>query len=100
GRGYWLSASDGGIFSFGDAAFHGAAPSRPSAGVARTVTAMVPSASGGGYWQAATSGELLAFGDAADLGAGVANLTRPIVGMAVLPPGRGTHVVVHTHGHA
>jgi hypothetical protein len=48
---------------------------------------MVPSATGGGYWQAATSGELLAFGDAADLGAGVANLTKPIVGMAVLPPG-------------
>jgi len=48
---------------------------------------MVPSASGGGYWQAATSGELLAFGDAADLGSGVANLTRPVVGMAVLPQG-------------
>jgi hypothetical protein len=23
GKGYWLVASDGGIFSFGDAAFHG-----------------------------------------------------------------------------
>ncbi|HEX5266199.1 MAG TPA: hypothetical protein VFW24_05455, partial [Acidimicrobiales bacterium] len=23
GRGYWLVASDGGIFSFGDATFHG-----------------------------------------------------------------------------
>jgi hypothetical protein len=90
GRGYWLTASDGGIFSFGDAAFYGAAPSRPSSRGARTVTAMVPSPTGGGYWQAAASGELLAFGDAADLGAGVGNLTRPIVGMAVLPrPGRG-----------
>jgi hypothetical protein len=90
GRGYWLTASDGGIFSFGDAAFYGAAPSRPSSRGARTVTAMVPSATGGGYWQAATSGELLAFGDAPDLGGGVSSLTRPIVGMAVLPrPGRG-----------
>ena len=25
GKGYWLVASDGGIFSFGDARFHGAA---------------------------------------------------------------------------
>jgi hypothetical protein len=25
GNGYWLVASDGGIFSFGDATFHGAA---------------------------------------------------------------------------
>ena len=32
GAGYWLTASDGGIFSFGDAAFHGAAPSRPAKG--------------------------------------------------------------------
>ncbi|MDQ1569192.1 MAG: hypothetical protein QOF96_4072 [Actinomycetota bacterium] len=84
GAGYWLTASDGGIFSFGDAAFHGAAPSRPTAKGPRTVTAMVPSPTGGGYWQAATSGELLAFGDAADLGS-VANLTRPIVGLAALP---------------
>jgi hypothetical protein len=27
GGGYWLVAADGGIFSFGDAAFHGARPS-------------------------------------------------------------------------
>jgi hypothetical protein len=24
GRGYWLAAADGGVFAFGDAAFHGA----------------------------------------------------------------------------
>ncbi len=25
GQGYWLVASDGGVFSFGDAGFHGSA---------------------------------------------------------------------------
>ena len=25
GKGYWLVASDGGVFAFGDAGFHGAA---------------------------------------------------------------------------
>jgi len=87
GSGYWLVAADGGIFSFGDAAFFGAAPSRPAAGT-RTVAAMVPSPTGAGYWQAASSGELLAFGDAPALGS-VSHLTRPIVGLAALPrPGR------------
>jgi hypothetical protein len=30
GNGYWLVASDGGIFSFGDAHFHGSASSTGS----------------------------------------------------------------------
>ena len=29
GKGYWLVASDGGIFSFGDAPFHGSAGDSP-----------------------------------------------------------------------
>jgi hypothetical protein len=49
GHGYWLVASDGGIFTFGDAGFYGstggsAAP-QPTIGMARTPD-------GGGYWTA------------------------------------------------
>jgi len=29
GKGYWFVASDGGIFSFGDAAFHGSTGGTP-----------------------------------------------------------------------
>jgi hypothetical protein len=40
GRGYWLVASDGGIFTFGDAAFDGStgaiALTRPVVGMAST----------------------------------------------------------------
>src|SRR5262249_54397361 len=85
GAGYWLTASDGGIFSYGDAGFHGAAPSRPARGP-RTVTGMVPSPSGGGYWQASTGGGPLAFGGAPRLRARGANPNPPLVGLAVLPP--------------
>lgn len=30
GNGYWMVGSDGGIFSFGDAAYHGSSPANPS----------------------------------------------------------------------
>jgi hypothetical protein len=29
GAGYWLVASDGGVFSFGDSAFHGSMGGKP-----------------------------------------------------------------------
>ena len=38
GHGYWLVASDGGVFSFGDAPFHGSIASVGSAAIGLTVT--------------------------------------------------------------
>jgi hypothetical protein len=63
GRGYWLCASDGGIFSFGDARFHGSKirTAAPVCGFARTAT-------GNGYWMTARDGTVAAFGDAPVLG--------------------------------
>ncbi|MCP5029406.1 MAG: YncE family protein [Actinomycetia bacterium] len=53
GNGYWLVASDGGIFTFGTATFHGSAAGgtdpRPAVGVAATP-------SGDGYWIARAAG--------------------------------------------
>jgi hypothetical protein len=80
GQGYWLVASDGRIFPFGDAAALG------SASALRSVAAVAPTSSGAGYWAVGADGSLAAFGDAVDLGHPTGALTRPIVGMAVLPP--------------
>jgi hypothetical protein len=80
-----MVASDGGVFTFGDAVFRGAAPERPvKPGSNRKVIAMVPSRTGAGYWQVATGGEVLAFGDAPHLGS-PSMLARDLVGMAAVP---------------
>jgi hypothetical protein len=79
GKGYWLAGSDGRIFPYGDAADLGAATSL------RSVAGVAPTPTGAGYWAVAADGALAAFGDAVDLGHPSGALTRPIVGMAVLP---------------
>jgi hypothetical protein len=62
GKGYWLVASDGGIFAFGDARFYGSSPSLGNVcSIARTRT-------GRGYWIADRSGAVVPFGDAPALG--------------------------------
>jgi len=62
GAGYWLVASDGGIFSFGDATFHG---STGSLVLNQPVVGLAPTPDGGGYWTIAADGGIFAFGDAA-----------------------------------
>jgi hypothetical protein len=80
GRGYWLVASDGGIFAYGDAAFHG---STGDLVLNRPVVGMAPDLTGTGYWLVASDGGIFAFGDAAFYGStGDLVLNRPIVGMA------------------
>ena len=79
GKGYWLVGTDGAILPYGDAASHG------SASALRSVAAMAPTPSGAGYWTVGADGSLAAFGDAVDLGHPTGALTKPIVGLAVLP---------------
>jgi len=64
GGGYWLVASDGGIFAFGDAAFHG---SMGGHFLDAPVVGMAASPDGGGYWLVASDGGIFAFGDAASM---------------------------------
>jgi subtilisin family serine protease len=95
-RGYWLVASDGGIFAFGDARFFGSTGAlrlnRPIVGVASTPT-------GAGYWLVASDGGIFAFGDARFSGStGALSLNRPIVGMASTPTGRGYWLVASDGG--
>ena len=80
GGGYWLVASDGGVFAYGDAAFYGSAGGFT---LNAPVVGMAPTPDGGGYWLVASDGGVFAYGDALFYGsAGGIHLNRPIVGMA------------------
>ena len=77
GRGYWMVASDGGIFTFGDAEFHGSTGgihlNKPIVTMQRTVTGL-------GYWLIASDGGVFSFGDAGFFGStGAIKLNQPIV---------------------
>ena len=83
GHGYWMVASDGGIFSFGDAAFYG---SEGGSHLNAPIVGMAASPSGHGYWMVASDGGIFSFGDAAFYGSeGGSHLNAPIVGMAASP---------------
>ena len=93
---YWLVASDGGIFTFGNAGFYG------STGGIRLnlpVVGMAPTPSKGGYWLVASDGGIFSFGDAAFHGSmGGQPLNKPIVGMAATPDGDGYWLVASDGG--
>jgi hypothetical protein len=80
GNGYWEVASDGGIFSFGDAGFYGSEGGHP---LNAPIVAIAAASNGNGYWEVASDGGIFSFGDAAFSGStGGLPLERPIVGMA------------------
>ena len=96
GDGYWLVASDGGIFAFGDAAFHG---STGAIKLNQPIVGMAPTPTGDGYWLVASDGGIFAFGDAAFHGStGAVKLNQPIVGMAPTPTGDGYWLVASDGG--
>ena len=61
GRGYWLTASDGGVFAFGDASFEGGAV---DVALTSPVTGIAATPDGGGYWLVLATGRVLGFGNA------------------------------------
>ena len=73
-------ASDGGIFAFGDAGFHGSTGSKelPSAIVGIAVTP-----DGKGYWLVEKNGTLFSFGNAPDRGSATGKAGARVVAMAV-----------------
>jgi len=83
-----MVASDGGVFTFGSAGFHGSGGSNHSA--APTV-AMVPTPTGHGYWLAGSDGAVFSFGDARFQGSASVDggPSAPIVAMAGTPTGGG-----------
>ncbi len=93
--GYWLVATDGGIF-----AFH--APFLGSTGnlhLNQPVVGMTATQDGGGYWFVASDGGIFSFGDAKFYGStGNLHLNRPVVGMASTPDGHGYRLVASDGG--
>jgi hypothetical protein len=66
GAGYFMVASDGGVFAFGDAKFEGSCPG--IGGCSGAAVAVMPDASGNGYWLVTATGRVYAFGDAVNYG--------------------------------
>jgi len=87
--GYWLVLANGGVFSFGDAGFHGSEGGKQ---LNQQMTGMYPTASGNGYWLVAGDGGVFAFGDATFYGSlpGLSLVPdAPIVGIAATPTENG-----------
>ena len=82
--GYWLVASNGGVFSFG-APFFG---STGGMALRAPIVGLAPTPDGGGYWLVAADGGIFCFGDATFSGStGGTALSAPVVGMAADPNG-------------
>ncbi len=94
--GYWMVASDGGIFAYGGAKFFG---STGAIKLNMPIVGMAATPSGNGYWLVASDGGIFAFGDARFFGStGAIKLNKPIVGMAATPSGDGYWLVASDGG--
>jgi hypothetical protein len=95
-NGYWLVASDGGVFAYGGTSFYGSTGNivlnRPIVGVAQTPDDK-------GYWLVASDGGVFSFGDAQFYGStGSIVLNRPIVAMTPTADGKGYWLVASDGG--
>ena len=96
GNGYWLVASDGGIFSYGDATFYG---STGAIHLNKPIVGMAATNDGRGYWLVASDGGIFSYGDATFYGStGSIALNKPVVGMAVTTDGGGYWLVASDGG--
>ena len=96
GQGYWIDAADGGVFSFGGAAFWG---SLGGMHLNAPVVGMAPTAGGGGYWLVAADGGVFSFGDAVFHGSlGGVHLNAPVVGIAATADGGGYWLAAYDGG--
>jgi hypothetical protein len=91
GGGYFMVASDGGVFAFGDARFAGSCPG--IGGCAGAAVAVVPDASGNGYWLITQTGNVYAFGDAPYYGA-PGNQGTPVMSAVRTPDGGGYYILL------
>ena len=88
--GYFMVASDGGVFAFGDAHFSGSCPGL-TAGCAGAAVAVMPDHSGNGYWVVTKTGNVYGFGDAPYLGGpGQGTVTSAVA----TPDGKGYWILL------
>ncbi|MHB8328843.1 MAG: glycoside hydrolase family 25 domain-containing protein [Acidimicrobiales bacterium] len=94
--GYWLVASDGGVFAFGGLPFYGSMGGRT---LNRPMVGMAATSDGKGYWMVASDGGVFSFGDAAFHGSmGAVQLNQPVVGMTGDPATGGYWMVAADGG--
>ncbi len=86
GKGYWLVASDGGVFGF-NAPFYGSLGGRP---LNAPIVGMTATTTGHGYWLVASDGGVFSFGDAKFHGSmGNRPLNAPVKSLIAGPGSRG-----------
>ena len=96
GGGYWLAASDGGVFNYGNAGFFGSAGALH---LNAPIVGMAAVPDGGGYWLVGSDGGIFNYGNAGFFGsAGSLALNDPVVGMAVTHDGGGYWLVASDGG--
>jgi IPT/TIG domain len=94
--GYWLGASDGGVFTYGNPPFEGSAGNLT---LNKPVVGMAATPDGGGYWLVASDGGVFSYGDAVFYGStGNLTLNSPVVGIAATPDGFGYWMVAADGG--
>jgi hypothetical protein len=92
GQGYFVVASDGGVFAFGPgASFAGSCPG--IGGCSGPAVSVIPDSSGNGYWLFTATGNVYTFGDARYLGA-PGGAGSPVTSAVRTPDGRGYWVLV------
>ncbi len=92
GQGYFVVASDGGVFAFGPgASFAGSCPG--IGGCSGPAVSVIPDSSGNGYWLFTATGNVYTFGDAPYLGA-PGNVGSPVTSAVRTPDGKGYWVLV------
>jgi alpha-tubulin suppressor-like RCC1 family protein len=88
--GYFMVASDGGIFAFGDAHFEGSCPG--IGGCLGPAVAVMPDAGRNGYWVVTATGNVYSFGDAPYLGA-PGSQASSITSAVPTPDGGGYYIL-------
>ncbi len=102
-QGYYLAASDGGVFTHGSGVFYG---SEGGLKLVKPIVTMAATPTHNGYWLFASDGGVFTHGDAGFFGSeGALKLTQPIVAAATTPSGEGYWLFasdggVFTHGDA
>jgi len=100
GGGYWLAASDGGIFSYGNAPFYGSVPGvlKPGVRLNKPVVSITADPATGGYWLAASDGGVFSFNAPFYGSTGNLTLNQPVVGITSTPHGGGYRFVARDGG--